>query len=171
MSGELVDLVSHPGAAPFIYHHHPHHPSSTALPELPKRCHVVLLDTIEHHTPRIFYTSAIKQIDTSPTGDITSWDSFARVLLEAWTRKAGGPSRLNGFAESSIMGSSKGKGKTPNGVVMVRSEVVGAAVEEEQIVIVISHAERLRTVFGGNWPVITRLAELVCCLNDLDEPR
>ena len=161
MSTDLTNLLSHPGSVPFIFYHHPHHVSFAALPELPKRCHVISLDTIEHHTPRIIYSSGIKQLDRTSASDITTWDGFARALREAWATRTGGSSHLsNGVGESSTKKSSKGKGKASGGLVNGDSGSAGT-VDEEQIVILIGHAERLRSVFGGNWPVVTRLAELV----------
>lgn len=157
MSEELVTLLSHTHAPPFIYLHHPHHPSSSAIPIIPDRCTLLLLDAIEHFNSRVLYTSALKQLDETYEGDITSWDGFARALSEIWASRSGSSKSLVNGSSSAKKGKGKAKatsrdGALPNG----RTENTG----DGQIVLLILHAERLRNVLGSNWSVITRLAEL-----------
>ena len=163
MSDDLVTLLSHPHAPGFIYLHHPHHPSSSTTPELPSRCTVLLLDAIEHFTARILYTSAVRQLDGGYEGDITTWDGFARALADGWARKQGAGEPLANGTTSSTASSIKGKGKAraeqgPNGSLPNGHP---GTTDEGQVVLLISHAERLRHVLGSNWSVLTRLAELV----------
>jgi hypothetical protein len=83
-----------------------------------------------------------------------------------------GRRRMNGSATAKGSGTGKGKGKETdklangnghahgngheNGVVEI-----GGVDEERTVVVVVTKAERLRTVLGAGWAVMTRLAELV----------
>jgi len=130
-------LFSSSSAPPFIYLHHPHHPSSSAVPELPTRCMVAHLDAIEHHTPRLLLSGALNRLDPDGEGEVSTWDGFSRRLREIWTKSR-----------------SKGKGEADE-----TDETEGG--KERRVILIITKAERLRTVLGRNWAVITRLAELV----------
>ena len=132
MAETIIRLLSSPSAPSLIYLHHPHHFSTSAIPDLPGQCLVAQLDTIEHHTPRLFYSGVINKLDPHEEGEINTWDGFSRRLREVWMK-------------------SKGKRKAD-----VSEDGVG-----RQVVLIITKAERLRTVLGGGWAVITRLAELV----------
>ena len=129
MADTLHNVLSSPNAPPFIYLHHPHHPTTSAVPAFPSRCLVAHVDAIEHHNPRLLYSGVINKLAPSDEeGEINTWDGFARRLRE-FGRKGNGKRQVDG--------------------------------EERQVVVVITKAEKLRTVLGGGWAVITRLAELV----------
>lgn len=144
---DLATLLAHPGAPGLIHLHHPHHPSSAIRPDFPERCKVVRLDAVEHHTQRLVYAGALSRL-ASAMGkeaekerdrdgrEVLSWDVFARGLRALWTTYTG-----------------KGKGRA-------RKEE-----DEGQIVLLVTKAERLKSVLGAEWTAMTRLAELVSLLH------
>ena len=162
MASTLVDLLSTPCPPPFIYVHHPHHASSSAIPRLPANCVVVRVDGIEHHSPRLLYSSAAtsfaRRLDhDAVTGEISTSDGFSRQLAQLW---AAGRSQ------------DKGKGKAKANGVNGHSgaeHVNGHDTAYDCLVLVITKAERLRHTFGHGWTMITRLAELVSASEALDD--
>ncbi|ORX36634.1 origin recognition complex subunit 5 C-terminus-domain-containing protein [Kockovaella imperatae] len=156
MTEELRTLLSHPHAPPFVFLHHPHHPVTSLRPDLPARCTILHLDLVEHFNARIFYSSAVRQLDPGQTGDISSWDGFVQELSGAWHRRQGSRTLTNGTSKT-VDRKGKSKAEQPSG------ELVNGHAEEEdgQIVLIICHAEKLRSVLGSHWPVVTRLPELV----------
>ena len=90
------------------------------------------LDAIEHFSPRLLYSGALNKFGLDEEGEISTWDGFSRKLKEIWTKVKG--KRKSDIMEDGSM---------------------------SHMVLVITMAERLRTVLGGGWAVITRLAELV----------
>ena len=132
MTESLTTLLSSPHAPPFFYLHHPHHPSTSAVPRLPTRCIVAHLDAIEHSSPRLFYSGALSKYGRDEEGEVSNWDGFSRGLKEIWAKAKG--KRKSDIMEDGGM---------------------------NQMVLIITKAERLRTVLGAGWAVITRLAEMV----------
>lgn len=145
----LSTLLSFPSAPPFIYLHHPHHPTTAIEPQLPERCSVARLDAVEHHSARLFYAGALAKVSAAlavtrktgirhdPGGDgreVLTWDAFAKGLRSLWAKHAG-------------KGKSPAKGETDE--------------DEGQIVLLITKAERLRGVLGPGWTALTRMNELV----------
>lgn len=75
-------------------------------------------------------------------GEARTWDEFSLRLRKWWSDKM-------------CLAEEKSKGN--------QTEICADDVAKERsLVLVITHAERLKTVMGVNWPVIVRLAELVC---------
>lgn len=144
----LSTLLSFSSAPPFIYLHHPHHPTTAIQPTLPDRCSVAHLDAIEYHSSRLFYAGGLAKVSAAlavtrktgirhdPGGDgreVLTWDGFAKGLRSLWAKHAG-------------------KGKSPS-----RS----GDEDEGQIVLLITKAERLKGVLGQAWTALTRMKELV----------
>lgn len=140
----LVSLLEQPGSPGLIHLHHPHHPPSALRIELPSRCAVARLDAIEHHTQRLLYAGILSRLavalgkrDTNSerqAGD----DGREVITWDAFVRS------LRALWTQHV---GKGKGK--------------ATGEEGQVVIIITKAERLRSVMGSSWTALTRLPELV----------
>lgn len=143
MISKLDTLLRYPGSPPFIYVHHPHHPASLlSLPE--STSSLVTLDVIEYCTPRLLYSGILHKLG-SELGEIPSWDLFVRglrSLVSGRTQKA-----------------TPGKGKRKAAVMENGDDHIEGS---NGLVVVLTHAERLRTVLGSGWSVITRLSELVC---------
>lgn len=74
-------------------------------------------------------------------GEARTWDEFSLRLKRWWSDKV-------------YLAEGKSKGKQTE--TYAKDEA-----QERSLVLVITHAERLKTVMGNNWPVIVRLAELV----------
>ncbi|KAK4683415.1 hypothetical protein P7C73_g6854, partial [Tremellales sp. Uapishka_1] len=146
MAADLSTLLSQPSSPPFIYLHHPHHPSSSALPAvLPSRCLVARLDAYEHYTPRLLLSGALNKLVPTEEGvEISTWDGFARRLKGIWSDLS--RSTANGH------GDKKSKGKVKDAFHGDETSI--------QIVVVVTKAERLRIVLGSGWSVITRIAEM-----------
>lgn len=179
MSETLTTLLSSPAPPPFIHLHHPHHPAAYAVPPLPARCVLARLDAVEHHSPRLLFSGILHRVSEAlgagDVGEVTAWDGFARALREMWDHRDG-RSRVNGSATAKGVGTGKGKGKEKekdrlangsghaqgNGHGHENGGVeIGGIEQEKTVVIVVTKAERLRTVLGAGWAVMTRLAELV----------
>lgn len=128
-------LLGSPTPPPFIFVHHPHHPTtSLRWPEQIKRYRI---DAIECHTPKLLWSAVISRLEGSDAGLVDSMDTFLRRLRALKRPHA------------------KGKGKeraVPNG---------HAHEDEGGLCIVITKAERLPRVLGQTWTAMTRLAELV----------
>lgn len=74
-------------------------------------------------------------------GEAKTWDEFSLRLRKRWS-------------DNVCLAEEKSKGN--------QTEIcAGDEAKERSLVLVITHAERLKTVMGVNWPVIVRLAELV----------
>lgn len=74
-------------------------------------------------------------------GEAKTWDEFSLRLRKWWSDKV-------------YLAEEKSKGK--------QTEICAEdKAKERSLVLVITHAERLKTVMGVNWPAIVRLAELV----------
>lgn len=136
MAAQLHTLLSVPCPPPFIYLHHPHLPSTSAIPDLPPSCLVAQLDAVEYHTPRLFFSGIASHLSKAmccgdEQGEITTLDGLVRKVRELWD------------------GRRKGKRKA------------GVGDDEAKVVLVVTKAERLKGVLGGGWAVMTRLAELV----------
>ena len=121
--------------APLVYLHHPHHPST--LLHLPSSSSVTL-DLIEYHTPRLLYSGILSRLG-SEVGEISTWDDFARHLRQHLAGSGRKGKRKAGDMEDGQEDENGRKGST----------------------IILTHAEKLRTVIGPGWAVMTRLAELV----------
>jgi origin recognition complex subunit 5 len=145
MSSEtLSTLLSATVPLPFIYLHHPHHPPASLVLNLPPHARLARIDAIEHHSPRLLYSGILNALGGNADSN-GSWDGFVRSLRSVATRD--------------VKGKGKGKGKANgNGNLIGKGSEV---TEDTAVVILITKAERLRTVLGSGWTVITRLAELV----------
>lgn len=153
MNGQLDALISYPGSVPFIHVHHPHHPATSL--DFPSAPHITRLDAIEYHNPRLLYTGILHGL-SSETEELGSWDSFARTLREYLSStRSNGKGKGKRKADDMENGSSTTVNGTVNGH--------GGHGDINGAVVIITHAERLRTVLGNGWTVITRLAELVSC--------
>ena len=134
-------LLRRPGLIPFIWIHHSHTP--TPLLELPKQGdNVIIIDAIEYHSLKLFYSGILSKLDAN-VGQVDSFDVFAKALRDLRT----GPGSS---------GAVKGKRKA--------GEVNGHGAQGDNrdgLSIVVTHAERLRSILGSSWTVFTRLAELV----------
>lgn len=131
----LALLLSTPSPPPFIYVHHPHHPtSSLSLPVVSAR-----VDAIECHNAKLLWSTIISRLEGKDAGVVDSLDSFIR-RLRVFTE---------GPAEVKVRGKGKGREKEREG--------------GKQVSIVVTKAERLPKVMGSGWSVMTRLAELVSC--------
>lgn len=144
-------LLSSPTPPPFIYLHHPHHPTtSIAWPGSAKRCKI---DAIECHNPKLLWSAIVSKLEDHDAGLIDSMDTFLRRL-----RALGHPqARVNGVVNGT-KGKGKGKGKERE-TTMGNGHTAG---EGKSLYVIITKAERLPRVLGQNWTVMTRLAELVC---------
>ncbi|WVQ72459.1 hypothetical protein IAR50_002011 [Cryptococcus sp. DSM 104548] len=143
MADSIETLLSTPSAPPFIYLHHPHHSSTDLPPSLDSpREHSLFarLDTIEHYNIKLFYTGILHRIlgEEANVEEVSSWDAFS-LRLKTW------------WCERHQIGNSRKK---------VRGWSYKEEVEDENIVLLVTHAERLKNVLGSNWAVVTRLAEL-----------
>ncbi|ADV20319.1 Conserved hypothetical protein [Cryptococcus gattii WM276] len=141
MAERLKALLSVPSAPSFIYLHHPHHSSlSLPLPFSQKR--LIKLDTIEHHTARLLFNGILHRLidEDEDVGEAKTWDEFSLRLGKWWSDKV-------------CLAEEKSKGNQTE--ICAEDEA-----KERSLVLVITHAERLKTVMGVNWPVIVRLAEL-----------
>lgn len=138
----LKTLLSVPSAPSFIYLHHPHH-SSLSLPLPFGQKHLVKIDTIEHHTARLLLSGILLRLtgEDEDVGEAKTWDEFSLGLKRWWCDKV-------------YLADGKSKGRQTE--TYAKDEA-----QERSLVLVITHAERLNTVMGNNWPVIVRLAELV----------
>lgn len=146
MISRLDTLLRYPGTPPFIYVHHPHHPpSSLALPE--SSSSIVTLDAIEYYTSRLLYSGIASKLG-GDAGEIQTGDLFVRSLRDA---SSGRKRKTSG----------KGKRKAD---VMENGDDHAEQEDRQGVVLLITHAERLRTVLGPGWSVITRLSEMVCRL-------
>ena len=139
----LLTLLSHPSSPPFIYLHHPHHPSSSALPSFSTR-HTppAILDAIEYYTSRLLYSGILPKLGID-AGEIGTWDAFVREL-----RVASDGKKKSSRKKEKVNGHVNGDGN-------------GMEDEHDPMIVIITHAERLRSVLGGEWAVVTRLTELV----------
>jgi origin recognition complex subunit 5 len=147
----LATLLSQPGAPGLVHVHHPHHTPSALAFNLPDRCVIARLDAVEHHTPRLLYAGILARLDDEGEGkEVISWDVFARDLRIAWRARV---------RRSMVKGKGKGKAREAD----VEDEEEGGDEDEGQAVIVVTKAERLRTVLGASWSAFTRLPELVSC--------
>ncbi|WVQ99429.1 hypothetical protein IAU59_006564 [Kwoniella sp. CBS 9459] len=182
ISAELDTILSHPPCPSLVYLHHPHHPS-TSLPPLatsssaastssatPGRTRSISIDTVEYHTPRLFLSGILTNF-AEDEHDVNTFDSFNLALREWWNKQSG----LSGSGRGSGSGSgSGGKGKAKakaegNGnqdqleVPVQNGNGTNANDHFEEtghLVIRITKAERLRSVLGNGWSVVTRLSEL-----------
>ncbi|WRT66411.1 uncharacterized protein IL334_003367 [Kwoniella shivajii] len=142
MESSLFRFLSCTPSPSFIYLHHPHHPS-TSLPPLPSDGAIAKLDAVEHNTPRLLLSGILNKLGQEE--EVNTFDGFA-IRLRSW------------WNDRSHRGKGKGKSKTKiNGHT---SGYDGYDVDEEQVIIMITKAERLRLVLGNGWSIITRLAEL-----------
>ncbi|KAK8864440.1 hypothetical protein IAR55_001689 [Kwoniella newhampshirensis] len=145
---DLQILLAHSPTPQLIYLHHPHHPS-TSLPPLPEQCRVAKLDTVEYHTPRLLLSGILHKLGgNDEAGEVNTWDGFSLKFREWWSMRH-------------TKGKGKGKAKANghgNGV--GNGHGTGDRERDEVVVIMITKAERLRTVFGNGWAVITRISEL-----------
>jgi len=154
----IATLVAHAGAPGLIHLHHPHHPPSALHFDLGARCKVARLDAVEHHTQRLLYAGILSRLSSALRADlderqpgddgreVITWDAFARGLRTLWGQYVAGKRKANGRG--------KGKGKRKEGE-------EDEDEDEGQVVIVITKAERLKSVLGASWPALTRLPELV----------
>lgn len=142
MISKLDTLLRHPGSPPFIYVHHPHHPSNLlALPE--PSSSLVTLDLIEYYTPRLLYSGILSRLG-SDVGEISTWDLFVRAL--------------RGIVSSRAQTITPSKGKRKATAMENGDDHFDASCG---LVVVLTHAEKLRIVLGPGWSVMTRLTELV----------
>jgi origin recognition complex subunit 5 len=145
MTVSPATVLSLPESAALVYIHHPHHPST--LLNLPSSSSTVTLDLIEYHTPRLLYSGVLSRLGAE-AGEISTWDDFARHLrhhLDA--------------------GSGKGKGKRKADDMESGHEGDSTSHKATGRVVILTHAEKLRSVLGLGWAVMTRLTELVSWLN------
>jgi origin recognition complex subunit 5 len=136
-------LLRRPGLVPFIWVHHPHTPSP--LLDLPNSSDSIVLDAIEYHTPRLLYSGIVYKLDNA-MGEVTTLDALTRALKQVVAMRSTSSSTV------------KGKRKARE---MENGQANGHSAMSHGISITVLHAERLRTVLGTGWTVITRLAELV----------
>lgn len=132
-------LVSSSTPPPFIFIHHPHHPTTSL--DWPDRIKRYRIDAIECHTPKLLWSAIISRLEGRDAGLVDSMDTLLRCL--------------RGVKRPLANGTSKAKGKEraiPNG----HSSGDGAG-----LCILITKAERLPRVLGQTWTALTRLAELV----------
>ncbi|OCF40367.1 origin recognition complex subunit 5 [Kwoniella heveanensis CBS 569] len=175
---ELDTILSHPPCPSLIYLHHPHHPS-TSLPPLPASCaagsssgskmasttttststlSAISIDTVEHHTPRLLLSGILCKITGDVDHDVNTFDAFKLVLRGWWMNKQSGSSGSGsgGKGKAKVRVSGNGTTDGNDGI-----DVNGHEAETGQwVVIRITKAERLRSVLGNGWSVITRLSEL-----------
>ncbi|ODN94258.1 hypothetical protein L198_05114 [Cryptococcus wingfieldii CBS 7118] len=143
MADSIETLLSTPSAPPFVYLHHPHHSATDLPPSLESaREHSLFarLDTIEHYNTKLFYSGILHRIlgEDASVEEVSSWDAFS-LKLKSW------------WCERHQIGNSRKK---------VRGWSYKEEVDNENIVLLVTHAERLKNVLGSNWAVMTRLAEL-----------
>ena len=136
-----MTLLSLPENAPLVYVHHPHSPS--ALLNLPSSSSTITLDLIEHHTSRLLYSGILSRLGAE-AGEVSTWDDFARYLRQ----------HLHA-------GSAKGKGKIKADKMENDHEEENSSGKVKGSVVILTHAEKLRTALGPGWAVMTRLTELV----------
>lgn len=153
MNDQLEALISYPGSVPFIHVHHPHHPASSL--DLPSAPHIARLDAIEYHKPTLLYTGILHGLG-SECEELTTWDSFGRAIRE---HLSAGKRQGKGKGKRKADDMENGDEGAQHGTANSHGRQSGA----RGAVVVITHAERLRTVLGTGWTVITRLAELVGC--------
>ncbi|KAL7421631.1 hypothetical protein Q5752_003400 [Cryptotrichosporon argae] len=149
----LTTLLAQPLVPPFIYVHHPHHPTPSLSLVAPaaassSTARVATLDAIEHHTPRLLYSSIVARLSRTcgheVEAEIKTFDALARALRGV-------------FAAAKATGNGKGKGKAGE----ASADGLGDAAHAHGVaIIVITKAERLRSVLGPRWAAITRLGEL-----------
>ncbi|EIW70339.1 hypothetical protein TREMEDRAFT_68006 [Tremella mesenterica DSM 1558] len=101
----LHALLSNPYSPPFIYIHHPHHPSSSpsVLSSFPPNCLVTKVDGVEHHTPRLLYSSILSQL-TSHLSKLSQLSSHLPTSSQLFSSS----SHLSGPSELSTMESEEG---------------------------------------------------------------
>ncbi len=132
---ELATLLAHPGAPCLVHLHHPHHPASAIAPALPARCRAVRLDAVEHHSPRLVYAGALARLAAVLGAEQGRGDVLS------WDQFARG-------LRSLWAAHGTGKGRRKDG-------------DEGQVVLLVTKAERLKSVLGAEWTAMTRLRELV----------
>jgi origin recognition complex subunit 5 len=153
MEEALHDLLAHEASPSFVYLHHPHHPTSSVPLDAGTECRIAQIDAIEYHTPRLFYSGVLYRLG-SDAGEVATWDEFTIALRSLNTDTQPGPSKSRkGKAAVRSNGHTNGI-STSNGN-------HGTDGRRDRAIIIVTHAERLRTVIGGNWAVLTRLAEMV----------
>ena len=153
----LALILSSQTPPPFIYIHHPHHPTTSL--EWPSSIKGYRVDAIECNTPKTIWSAIISRLEGGDAGLVDSMDTFLRRLRLLAPAQAPGQYG-NGNASS----------KTPKANGSVRAKGKGKEMKlinghsnmnERGLCVVITKAERLPRVFGQNWTVMTRIAELV----------
>lgn len=148
----LISYLALPCPPTFLYLHHPHHPSSQAFPPvsvLDPECLVVRVNTVEYFNLRLFLsgllyklTIALGQSDDGV--EVADWDAFRRKV-----------DSVVDAAESAAKGKGKKRAQALN------DEVHGSDLEPKRLTILVDKAERLKTVLGPHWHVMSRLNEFV----------
>ncbi|WVF71487.1 hypothetical protein IAT40_006293 [Kwoniella sp. CBS 6097] len=187
---ELDTILSNPPCPPLIYLHHPHHPSISLppLPNLPgpsfssssataTASTSITIDTVEYYTPRLFLSGLLGKV-TDEEHDVNTFDGFKLVLKDWWNQNqhqpqpqhagSSGPSGFGGKGKAKANGNGHANQAAGSSATNGNGNGIGgdahcAKDEEEEIrhlVIRITKAERLRSVLGNGWSVITRLSEL-----------
>ena len=149
----LALLVQTATPPPFIYIHHPHHPTTSL--EWPATIKGYRVDAIECHSPKMMWSAIISRLEGGDGGMVDSMDAFLRRLRavgqEGTSTSTSRTTTANGSARS------KGKGKEKE----LMNGHRNGSIQEVGMSVIITKAERLPKVFGQNWTVMTRLSELV----------
>lgn len=115
------------------------------------------MDAIECNTPKTIWSAIISRLEGGDAGLMDSMDTFLRRLR--LISRARGSVQNSTSKTSKVNGSARAKGKgkeLESGLGNGHSNM-----DERGMCVVITKAERLPRVFGQNWTVMTRLAELV----------
>lgn len=176
MSLQLSTLLSTPYAPGFVYLHHPHTPSASAIPPPPAGGAHAQISAIEYNTARLLYTALLYRLAEASggvwaAGEVRTWDGFARGLRTLWRDRAGRASG-SGSGERGDGGRAKlsRKGKEKEVLPVPAPEVLEGGAQEGNWVVVITHAERLPRILGAQWAVLTRISELVSYVPRDDVP-
>ena len=152
----LANLLSTSYPPAFVHLHHPHHPTTAITPlsgndQGGRTRRNAQVDLIELSTPKLLYSAIVHRLAGASTSEsranggenreVSTWDDFAIRLRE-------------------VLGGQKAPGHA-------RRKIAGGASADsgmdkaDQAVVMITHAERLRTILGPRWAAMTRIRELV----------
>lgn len=161
----LSPLLSSQYAPAFIHLHHPHHPStSIPRPSLPSTYgntgttpKYAQVDLIELNTPKLLYSAILHRLAAGRDAgrgldrEASSWDEFAQGMRDVMSVGTEGRAGKKS-AVAAVDGLHRVGGE---------GEKQGRAGDGGRAVVMITHAERLRSVLESRWAGITRAGELV----------
>ncbi|WVO16167.1 hypothetical protein L204_103837 [Cryptococcus depauperatus] len=146
MAEELESLLTTSSSPAFIYLHHPHHssPSLATLPALVSSDKIIAkLDTIEYNTEKLLWSGIFSKITSDEKrGEVATWDVLSLALRKWWNERLFGD------------GGRDRRDRTQNAC-------EGLKHVRDGIIILVTHAERLKNILGQDWAVITRISELI----------